>query len=107
MEGLIGRPAEESEARIRVRAFTTLRDALGCDEIILNMKARESVHDVLLKLEQVYGESVKVQLRDGISGEFVPFLVMINNHTVPISRRQEAQVNDGDRITILPPIDGG
>ena len=104
---MIGRPKEENAVRIRVRTFATLRDALGRDEIILNMKGQETVHDILLRLEQVYGEPVKVQLRDAVSGKFVPFLVMLNDQTVPITHRRKVHVKDGDQVTILPPFDGG
>ncbi|MBW2147921.1 MAG: MoaD/ThiS family protein [Deltaproteobacteria bacterium] len=100
-------PVEEREAHVTVRTFATLRDALGRDEFTLTVKGRKTLHDVLLQLEEVYGEPVKAQLRDGVSGEFVPFLVMLNSQTVPISRRCEVYVKDGDRVTILLPIDGG
>jgi molybdopterin converting factor small subunit len=101
------RPAHEDEVHIRVRTFATLRDALGRDEIILHMKGPQTVDDVLLHMERVFGEPVKIQLRDAITEEYIPFLVMLNDHTVPISRRRELHVKDGDRVTILPPIDGG
>jgi molybdopterin synthase sulfur carrier subunit len=92
---------------LKVRSFATLRDALGGDEIELAIEPGQSIHDALLRLEQVYGEPVKAQLRDAASGQFVPFLVMLNNRTVPISRRGEVYVQDGDCLTILLPIDGG
>ena len=99
--------AKAKEARITVRSFATLRDALGRDEITLIITGRKTIHDLLLQMEEIYGEPVKAQLRDAISGEFVPFLVMLNNQTVPISRRGEVYVKDTDRVTILLPFDGG
>lgn len=98
---------KERHALIKVRSFATLRDALGGDEVNLTIEGRKSLSDVLLRLEEIYGEAVKSQLRDGISGEYIPFLVMLNNQTIPISQRSVIYVKDGDCVTIFLPFDGG
>lgn len=47
-----------------------------------------------------------VMTRLGLPGN-ESYLVIVNDSTVPKDRRASQKLNDGDRISIVPPLKGG
>ena len=80
--------------KVRVKLYAAFREALGRDEVELDMPDDATVAQVRRKLVEQFPKF-------GALGE--TGLVAINQEFV----RGEARVRDGDEVVFLPPVSGG
>jgi MoaD family protein len=92
---------------IVLQTFANIRDVLGSHEIEIELKANESLAGLLAELTRRFGSDFDRQIRDQLTGEIVPFLILINGKTFRSTADMPTQLRDGDTVTIMIPFDGG
>ena len=96
--------------KVSVRFFTMLRELIGKKEETLFFPKGEivTVHMVLKKLAEKYGEGFVEYVYDSRTGEprgFLQFLV--NGRSVYSPKELDEELVDGDVLAIIPPVGGG
>jgi MoaD family protein len=94
-------------AKVKVQSFAEIKDALGSNEIEVEISDGSTLRDVFEKMAEEYGSAFKDQIWNKLTGEMEPFLVMLNEKTYSSLHEFETKVNDGDEIAILLPVVGG
>jgi molybdopterin synthase sulfur carrier subunit len=91
--------------QVRVRAFATLRDALGANETAVTLDDDAAVADALRTLEADH---------DGLAGELLAdgeipstLTVLRNGERVPADDPNTVALVDGDELVLAPPVTGG
>ncbi|WP_440769967.1 ubiquitin-like small modifier protein 1 [Natronorubrum sp. DTA28] len=94
---------------IELRFFATFREAVGQKERVEPFDDGASVGDVLASLESSYDGLEGQLLEDGDDGvEIRPQLsVLKNGRDVTHMAGVETELEDGDRLSVFPPVAGG
>jgi molybdopterin converting factor subunit 1 len=85
---------EKDKIRVRVKFFAAPREALGTDEIALNIPAGSTVKDLIDTLRDEYP----------VLETYTRFLSTAVNRAY-VGRQTE--LHDGDEVACLPPVGGG
>jgi MoaD family protein len=93
--------------KVKVQSFAEIKDALGKDEIEVEIGDNDTLRNVFEKLAEQYGSNFKDQIWNKLTGEMEPFLVMLNGKTYSSLHEFDTKVKDGDEIAILLPVVGG
>ena len=93
-------------AKIRVRGFTVVRDALGSSAIEVEVNPPETVKGTFDTLLRNYGPLKKVMV-DPSTGEMAPFLIVLNEEVISSTLDMDRPVKNGDELVIIFPIGGG
>ncbi|MFB6233656.1 MAG: ubiquitin-like small modifier protein 1, partial [Haloarculaceae archaeon] len=88
---------------IEVRAFATFRQALGQKTLVREFDDAETVGDVLAALSEEYPEMDLFE--DGELREFVSILK--EGREVTHLDGLETALEDGDTVSLFPPVAGG
>jgi MoaD family protein len=89
-----GRSVEEKLIRVRVKFFAAPRQALGTDEIDLDIAVGSTVKDLIRVLRDRYP----------VLESYTRFLnVAVNRAYVGM----QTELHDGDEVACLPPVGGG
>lgn len=94
-------------AKVKVQSFAEIKDALGKDEIEVEVPDGSSIRDLFDRLAEIYGSPFEKQIWNTLTGEMEPFLVMLNGKTYSSLHEFDTKVKDGDEIAILLPVIGG
>ncbi len=92
--------------KINLKTFANLRDIIGGD-ITVELGHGAKLSDLFDYLDRHYGEKFSRQVRDQITKEIVPFLILVNDTTYRSTFDMDTPLNDGDEVTIMIPFDGG
>ena len=93
-------------AKVRVRGFTVVRDALGSSAIEVEVNAPETVKGTFDTLLRNYGPLKQVMV-DPSTGEMAPFLIVLNEEVISSTLDMDRPVKNGDELVIIFPIGGG
>ncbi len=93
--------------KIVLQSFANIKDVLGAHEIEIELQPRSSLSDLFAQLIQRFGSAFDRQIRDQLTGEIVPFLILINGKTFRSTVDMLIQLQDGDTVAIMIPFDGG
>ncbi len=93
--------------KITIKSFANIRDVLGQAELPMELAPRATLTDLFTRLNSEYGENFNRQVYDQLSGELVPFLILINDKTYRTTVDMDTPLSDGDVVTIMIPFDGG
>lgn len=88
-------------AAVKVRFFATFREASGCQETSADASDLSGLLD-LLSLR--YGAPFDRLVRDRAADAFV---VMVNGRNAGQMRGLDTRLEDGDEVSLFPPISGG
>lgn len=90
---------------VELRFFATFREAVGQKTLPREYPEGTTVGDVLRTLEDEYPELSGALLRDG---ELRPHLsVLTNGQDVVHKQGLDTPLDDGDRVSVFPPVAGG
>ncbi len=90
--------------RIKVRVFATIREAVGVDELDLDID--EGFEDLVKKADEVTdGRFSKAVWSEGWFRENL--IVFVNGRNVEFLGGKNAKLRDGDVVAIFPAIAGG
>ena len=93
-------------AKVRVKGFTVVRDALGSSAVEVEVAPPETVKATLDALLKRY-ERLRDVLMDPATGEMAPFLIVLNEEAISSTLDVDRPVKTGDEIAIIFPIGGG
>jgi MoaD family protein len=93
-------------AKVKVRGFTVVRDALGASVVEVDVDHPETVKNTFDSLLKKYGPLREVLL-DPATGEMAPFLLVLNQEVISSTLDMDRPVKTGDEIAIIFPIGGG
>lgn len=93
-------------ARVKVRGFTVIRDALGAPVVEIDVLSPETIRGVLDALLREYRPLTGV-LCDSKTGEMASFMVRVNDELFSSTLDRDRPVKTGDEIAIIFPIGGG
>lgn len=92
--------------RVELRFFATFREAVGQKTIEREFDADATVGDVLEAIEDAYPELAGDILDD--TGAIRPHLSVLKNGREVVHLEDTAtRVEDGDRVSVFPPVAGG
>lgn len=99
-------PDATAAMELELRFFATFRTAVGQKEIHREFDPDATVGDVLSEIEAEFPELVG-ELLDG-EGDIRPQLsVLKNGREVVHIDGTETELEDGDRVSVFPPVAGG
>ena len=93
-------------AKVKVRGFTVVRDALGASTVEVDVQQPETVRATFDTLLQTY-QPLREVLLDPATGEMAPFLIVLNQEAISSTLDMDRPVKTGDEIAIIFPIGGG
>ncbi len=94
-------------AKVKVKTFTVVRDALGSDIVEVEVPPPETVRHIFDALIQKYGKVFRDTLWDPNTGEMAPFLIRLNEEILSSTFDMDKPVKDGDEVAIIFPLGGG
>jgi molybdopterin synthase sulfur carrier subunit len=98
--------AEESEIKVTIKFFTTLREIVGKREEQLSLPTQATLKDAIAELSRRYGARFTDYALE--KGEIKPPLqILINGRNMGLLQRMETMLKEGDTVAILPPTGGG
>jgi len=92
---------------IVVKSSANIKDVLGSHELEIELQQQASLFELLAQLTRRFGSAFDRQIRDQLTGEIVPFLLLINGKTFRSTVDLPTLLHDGDTVTIMIPFDGG
>lgn len=87
-------PTGDEKMKIKVKFFASYREAVGMDELDLEMEGGSNVSQLL--------EAVKA-LHPAIGELIEPLIVSVNKEYADFNK----VLKDGDEVALLPPVSGG
>jgi len=93
--------------KIVLRSFANIKDVLGAHELEIELQPQLSLSGLVAELTRRFGPAFDRQIRDQLTGEIVPFLMLINGKTFRSTVDLPTFLHDGDTVTIMIPFDGG
>ena len=94
-------------AKVKVRTFTVVRDALGADVVTVEVPSPETVRQIFDVLSQKFGKTFRDSLWDPNTGEMAPFLMKLNEEIISSTFDMDKPVKDGDEVAVIFPLGGG
>ncbi|MFT4882787.1 MAG: molybdopterin synthase sulfur carrier subunit [Natronomonas sp.] len=97
---------QQSGMELELRFFATFREAVGQKTLNWDVDDDATIGDVLLAIEEEYPELVRELLDE--EGDIQPQLTVLKNgREVVHLEGTETELEDGDRVSVFPPVAGG
>ncbi len=94
-------------ARVKVRGFTVVRDALRAPEVEVEVADPLTVRAVFDALLREYGQPLRQAICDSTTGKLASFPITLNDELISSTLDMDRPVRNGDEIAIIFPIGGG
>ena len=94
-------------ARVSVKTFSVIRDAIGEGVIEIDVENPETVGGLFDVMVRKYGKPFKEKIWDPNTGEISPFLIRLNDEIIRSTVDLDKKINDGDKISLIIPVGGG
>lgn len=93
--------------KVRVKSFTTIRNAIGASEIVVDTDG-STVGDIIAVLTREYGDKFREEVLNP-DGTVKPHVrVLLNGHFIDqVGDPLRHSVSEGDTIFLFPPTAGG
>ena len=86
--------------KILLQSFANIRDVLGARELEIELQQPSSLAGLLAELSRRFGAAFNRQIRDQLTGEIVPFLILVNGTAFRTTVDLAAPLKDGDTVAI-------
>lgn len=93
--------------KIVLQSFANIKEVLGSRELEIELPPQSRLAELLAELARRFGAALDRQIRDQLTGEIVPFLILVNGKAFRSTVDLSAPLHDGDAVTIMIPFDGG
>jgi molybdopterin synthase sulfur carrier subunit len=91
---------------MRVRIFATLRPLVGAKEVEVDVKAGDTVGNMLEKLTAEY-PALKERALDADGNLQSSINVFVNGRNIKFLDGLNSPIREGDRLALFPPVGGG
>ncbi len=91
---------------MRIRAFATLRDVLGTNEVKIEMAENTAVRQVLRELVARYPALGK-KLWDNTEKPTGQITILLNGRSLEYLKGLDSEVSNTDTLSLFPPVGGG
>ena len=93
--------------KVTVKFFTTLREITGKKEEQIEFSRTATLESLLEKLSQRYGKEFNDYVYDELNNVRGHLQFLINGQSAAFQHGKRTSLEDGDQVTILPPVGGG
>ncbi len=94
-------------AKVKVRSFSVVRDALGSGLVDIEVEHPETVQGVLDALLNRYDGPLRNTICEPSTGKITPCLLRLNDEVISSTLDNRRPVKTGDELAIIFPIGGG
>ncbi len=94
-------------ARVKVRSFSVVKDALGSGLVEIDVEHPATVQGVFDALLKRYDGPLKSTICEPGTGSMTPFLVRLNDEIISSTLDKQRPVENGDELAIIFPLGGG
>ncbi len=91
---------------MRIRAFATLRDVLGTNEVKIEMAEKTAVRQVLRELVVRY-PALGRKLWDSAEKPTGQITILLNGRSLEYLNGLDSEVSNADTLSLFPPVGGG
>jgi len=96
-----------SSMRIRIRAFATIREAIGTGQTDLEIPDDTDVGGLIKLLTQKFGEQFSRLVLAG-EGKLAPYVkFLVNGREIDYLDGMRTKLKNMDEVAIIPPVAGG
>ncbi len=96
----------ELNVKVKVRFYASLRDRIGVEERILNLKGDSGFYSLIKELGCSIGERINLII-NGSGSIRDDIMISVNNRLIDHSSLKKLRLNDGDQVDIMPLPSGG
>lgn len=93
--------------KVKVRYFALLREFTGKREDLVELEEDTSVGELLETLSAKYGEKFRDYLYGVGEFEGLSINILLNGRNISLNEGFKTKLQDGDVLSILPPVAGG
>lgn len=92
---------------VRVRAYATIRDAIGAGVVNVTLQEGADVKRLLDELVMLYGKAFSERVL-GERGGLLPYVkLLVNGRDIDFLKGLRTALKDGDEVALFPPVGGG
>jgi len=94
--------------RVKVRTILEFKEIFGRDRFEVLLADGSTIGDFLEEITKDWGDEMASRLFEPDRSKLLPhILLMVNGRSFRLLNNMETVIQDGDEITILPPVGGG
>ena len=94
--------------KVVVKAFATIREALGRGWMSMELEEGVDVKRLLEKLSEIHGERFTKLVLDPDEGKVAAGVkVLVNGRDIEFLEGLRTRLRDGDVVALIPPVAGG
>ena len=94
--------------RVKVRSILEFKEIFGQDRFEVSLADGSTVGNFLEEITNDWGDELASRLFEAGSSNLLPhIMLMVNGRSVRLLDNLKTALQDGDEITILPPVGGG
>ncbi|MEM2850054.1 MAG: ubiquitin-like small modifier protein 1 [Candidatus Bathyarchaeia archaeon] len=93
--------------KVKIKYFAYLREITGKREDLVELEEDTSVGKLLEALSNKYGEKFREYIYGLGEFEGVSLNFLLNGRNISLDKMFETKLQDGDVLSILPPVAGG
>ncbi|MEM2238887.1 MAG: ubiquitin-like small modifier protein 1 [Candidatus Bathyarchaeia archaeon] len=93
--------------KVKIKYFAHLREITGKREDLVELEEDTSVGKLLEALSNKYGEKFREYIYGLGEFEGVSLNFLLNGRNISLDKMFETKLQDGDVLSILPPVAGG
>ena len=90
-------------AKIKVKLYATLKEMIGRDTVFVEAN---TVRQVIEKLINEYPTLRREIVNDNLSLKD-DYIYLVNGRNIVFLQKEDTHLNEGDKVTIFPPVGGG
>ena len=90
-------------AKIKVKLYATLKEMIGRDTIFVEA---DTVRQVIEKLINEYPTLRREIVNEDLSLKD-DYIYLVNGRNIVFLQKEDTRLNEGDKVTIFPPVGGG
>lgn len=93
--------------KVRVRAFATIREAIGTGQTDLELPDDSNVRSLIEQLSKMFGDQFKKLIL--VDGErLAPYVkILVNGRDIEYLNKLDTKLKHMDEVAIIPPVAGG
>lgn len=94
--------------RVKVRTILEFKKIFGQGQFEISLADGSTVANFLEQITNTWGDELASRLLEPDRSKLLPYIMFtVNGRSIGLLKNMETVLQDGDEITILPPVGGG